>query len=99
VSTCPHCTAEFDPPRRGRPKVYCSDTCRRAAQNLRRCPDPQRRRPRQAGQRAKAPGTGTHPSRRPRPQRQATQHWMTDPAVRVCRADNCFNDHPCPRHG
>ncbi len=42
------------------------------------------------------PRRGQRPSRRPR---RGTQHWMTDPTVRVCRAENCFNDAPCPEHG
>lgn len=90
MASCPHCSAPFDPPHRGRPKVYCSTACRRAAQNLRRCPDPERRR----GPRApRAPRAGQRPTRQPRQRaRSGTQHWMNDTTVPVCKMDNCFFD-------
>jgi len=88
MASCPHCSAAFDPPARGRPKVYCSTACRRAAQNLRRCPDPERRR---GPRRPTAPRPG--PRRQPRQRAPVgTQHWMTDPTVSVCKVDNCFFD-------
>jgi hypothetical protein len=30
---------------------------------------------------------------------EGTRRWLTDPTVRVCPADSCFNDWPCPEHG